>query len=384
MGRQKKQIRYWKKGRFIYYKTEDMETFKSTGETTKAMAERVVAKLIQSGTAGKVSKKLGDYAEPYFVWGSCPHATRLLAEGGHITERYCIQQRRWLVKYVLPSKLASKAITEIKRGDLVDFRTQLQHKGLSANNINSVMKALKVVLSEACFRQDITSNPATGMGVLRTHNKEAGIFSKAELVRLFKDPANSLLWQTQADYICFLIASLTGMRCSEILALKWGNVHLNDKYIHICEAWKNQSHTQLGLPKSYKTRDVLIHQFLLEQLTAYKNLTIYSQPDDFVVCRDDGTPYPVWTWNAVFKRALNGIGIKDSEIKQRHLKPHSFRHTINTILREHGIDPYVIRLMLGWGDDRIQRNYTHIDITRMIKEGNITDAVFADYKLLED
>lgn len=45
----------------------------------------------------------------------------------------------------------------------------------------------------------------------------------------------------------------------------------------------------------------------------------------------------------------------------RNLKPHSFRHSLNTILRDAGKDPAKIRAALGWEQERTQDGYTHFD-----------------------
>ena len=47
MGRYKKDVKYWNKGGYWYYKTRDMSGYMSTGEKNKTKAEAVVAKLRQ-------------------------------------------------------------------------------------------------------------------------------------------------------------------------------------------------------------------------------------------------------------------------------------------------------------------------------------------------
>ena len=383
MGRCKKDVKYWNKGGYWYYKTQDMTGYKSTGEKSKTKAEIAVAKLRQRNIAGKSNPLFKDYADPFFDWDRCPHATRLRAEGKHIGERYCSNERKWLIKYVLGSSLGKKHIADIRRGDLLDFRAKLQAKGVSGNNINNIMKAVKVIFSEAVYREDIPYNPADKLGTVKTNNREAGIFTEEELGLLFKNPDDSMLWHTPSDYICFLISASTGMRSGEVLALRWCNVHMKERYIHICEAWKDDNHTVSGLPKSYKVRDVVIPEYVVSRLMEYKQITKYGGDSDLVVCNDNGKPYTVWYWQKAFKTALYGIGITEEERVRRHLKPHSFRHTLNTLMRTKGINPAIIRLMLGWSDEDIQNNYTHFDVAKMVKHGEIIDAVFTEQKALQ-
>ena len=88
-----------------YFKIPEMKCFKSTGETSKAMAMRYAERVIAEKRAGKENPLFRDYAEPYFDWDRCPHATRLIAEGKNISERYCRNNRRLLEKYVFNSPL---------------------------------------------------------------------------------------------------------------------------------------------------------------------------------------------------------------------------------------------------------------------------------------
>ena len=68
MGRYKKDVKYWNKGGYWYYKTRDMSGYMSTGEKNKTKAEAVVAKLRQKNIAGNPNPLFKDYAEPFFDW----------------------------------------------------------------------------------------------------------------------------------------------------------------------------------------------------------------------------------------------------------------------------------------------------------------------------
>ena len=73
-----------------------------------------------------------------------------------------------------------------KRADIIDFRQDLLVQEISKNNINGTIKAIKVILAEAFYREDIPDNPASMVAKLNPNNKEAGTLTKEELVRLFK------------------------------------------------------------------------------------------------------------------------------------------------------------------------------------------------------
>ncbi len=46
MSRKKLPVKYWKNGKYWYFKIPEMKCFKSTGETSKAMAMRYAERVI--------------------------------------------------------------------------------------------------------------------------------------------------------------------------------------------------------------------------------------------------------------------------------------------------------------------------------------------------
>ena len=46
-------------------------------------------------------------------------------------------------------------------------------------------------------------------------------------------------------------------------------------------------------------------------------------------------------------------------VNPRNLRPHSFRHSLNTLLRDEGADPAKLREMFGWSNEAVQDGYTH-------------------------
>ena len=60
----------------------------------------------------------------------------------------------------------------------------------------------------------------------------------------------------------------------------------------------------------------------------------------------------------------------------RHLTPHSFRHTINTLVRNSGHDPAKIRAILGWIDEAIQDNYTHWNLDYLKAFADVVDEIW--------
>ena len=91
-----------------------------------------------------------------------------------------------LEKYVLTDRISHKAIEELTRGDIKDFKTRLKRRlGTKVNTANKVLGVLKTILKEAYLREDLQRDPTTGVGILKEKRKEAGIFTAEELRALF-------------------------------------------------------------------------------------------------------------------------------------------------------------------------------------------------------
>ncbi len=90
---------------------------------------------------------------------------------------------------------------------------------------------------------------------------------------------------------------------------------------------------------------------LTELLKEIHDLSIRIAPDDFVFGYDDGRMLGATWWLKRFDRGMTKAGI---DKKYRNLVPHSFRHTLNTLLLDSGHDPAKIRASLGWSQERIQ------------------------------
>jgi integrase len=126
----------------------------------------------------------------------------------------------------------------------------------------------------------------------------------------------------------FVVTAVTGMRIGEILALRWQDVDLDARKMTVRHnLWRGQ----LGTPKtkaSAKTRnlsDLLVTAFRIQRLKSR-----FTQPDDFVFARRDGSPYDRdWLRESVLYPALDAVGV---ERKSRQHGFHLFRHTCGSIL----------------------------------------------------
>jgi integrase len=190
-----------------------------------------------------------------------------------------------------------------------------------------VIDGVKVVLREAVIREELERDPTELVRRVRHKKRERGIFSVEELNRLFLDSGYGP-WKDSRDYTCFFLTAVSGVRRGELLVLRWRHINFTDQYLNI---------------------------------------------DDFLFCYDDGSRVGETWWRSRFQRALRRAQIEPGG---RWLTPHSFRHTINTIVRGSGHDPAKILPVLGWMDEEIQDNYTHWEAEHLRRWAEIVDDIW--------
>ncbi|MFE0304232.1 tyrosine-type recombinase/integrase [Bacillus altitudinis] len=70
------------------------------------------------------------------------------------------------------------------------------------------------------------------------------------------------------DYLCFVTLAYTGMRVSELLALKWTDIDFTKKAIRITKTYYNPNNVKTGYElKPIKMKQRLLYQVLSLQTT---------------------------------------------------------------------------------------------------------------------
>jgi integrase len=360
----------WKRGKVWYYKLPKIKHYLSTGQTTRRAAENYIVDILNK-ERGLVPcyYTFRKYTQPFFDWDRCPHIRRLREEGKSITRRHAKIQRQRLVKHILSDPFAYKRLSEITRADVLDLRSRLLTK-CSPATVNKALGIVKVIFQEAVYREEITRDPIAGVGRIKEHRKERGIFTVEELRELFPDLGLDP-WRDVHDYTCFYLAAVTGLRRGEILALRWRHIDFDRQVLTVSEVWKGGK--EIGPPKWDHNRLVPLSSRTIDKLLQLQTASIRLNPDDFVFCSDSGQRYGETWWRKRFCAAMDHAGI---DRQARHLTPHSFRHTINTLVRNSGHDPAKIRAVLGWMDEAIQDNYTHWGLDHLKAWADIVDEIW--------
>lgn len=216
--------------------------------------------------------------------------------------------------------------------------------GSSARSIRYALATVRQVFNYA-MREGLYNgpNPASGSKVLRPKedNKKTRYLSRDEADRLLK----ALAARSTDIHDMSLLSLYTGMRFSEVAALRWADVDLFQGVIML----KNT--------KSAKNRPAYITPEVKKMLTQRNQ----GKPEDLIFQRargDKSKPRPLIgnTYYHVVRDLFN----KDLTDKKLRVDFHTLRHTFASWLVEDGTDLYLVKELLGHSDLKITERYAHI------------------------
>lgn len=185
------------------------------------------------------------------------------------------------------------------------------------------MSYLSAVLAEAVDDELIPANPAAKVSkaIARQRKEDIDPFSAGELDQLLK----TVETPNQDHYSLFLLLARTGVRVGEALALQWGDVDFNGRFI---EVKRSRAKGRVSTRKSGKSRKVDMSPELTDSLKRHlveckkKGFALgLGDSPELVFTNEAGGPIDVDNWRRrVFNKAL-------SKAELRKIRIHDLRHT---------------------------------------------------------
>jgi integrase len=162
------------------------------------------------------------------------------------------------------------------------------------------------------------------------------------------------------DRLLVLLDVPTGLRVSELLALRWRDLDLEEKVIKLKNGiW----HQRLGEVKTPLSESQMpLDDEMINDLLRWRQLTPYAGDDDWIFAspRMEGRQ-PYWP-DALMKHIRKAA--KEAGIT-KHLSWHVFRHSFATLLHENGEDIKTVQRLLRHSTPKLAlQNYIHSVQTR--------------------
>lgn len=266
------------------------------------------------------------------------------------------------------------AIANIKASDVQRFFNS--KKSLSESMLHKLRITLNAIFEKAIDNDILYKNPCRSVVMPKSTAdvKEKHAYSDIE-ARALVDYS-----KTVESGNSTIILLKTGMRRGELLGLRWIDVDLENKLIHVRQAVKETSGSiEVGPPKTKTSiRDIPIDDETVEVLknipqrvTRYKgkkkNRVSYEVENKYVISDEKGNYVRPSNWvRRIYDITMDGFIKKNENILK--LTAHELRHTYGTLLYKGGTDIFTIQKLMGHSDIRITMGiYVHNDI-EMIKK----------------
>lgn len=254
-----------------------------------------------------------------------------------------VQHRSILHCHILPA-LGHIPLQKLTVRDVQQFVSQLQEE-LSAGRVRTVYNLLHKALKHAVNEDLLMSNVCEKVTLPRLETSERPVLTPLQaqqLVQAVKDHQLEAL---------FVVALTTGLRHGELRALKWRDLDLDQKALHVRHSASEISGygTVESEPKSRKSRrTVALHDFVIEVLKNHRIAQLELRLKVGRAWRDLDLVFPSKTGYYFSKGTIYRnfyMILKDADLPKIRL--HDLRHSAATILLAMGVHIKVVQEILG-------------------------------------
>ncbi len=261
----------------------------------------------------------------------------------HYRQRELIQDNTWKsysTKCGYESYLKNWIVPhwgECKLHEIKTIEVEMWLRGLSLAKSSSakIRNIFSVLFNHACRYDLFDRNPITLVRHSAKRRRIPDVLTVEEAQRLL-----SVLAVKERAMV--LIALGTGLRRSELFALKWKDVDFAAEHISVTRSIVNQV---VGICKTEASqKPVPLHSALAHALLVWRRQTSYRKREDWVFAGPQSQGrHPLWA-QAVMRYHI-GPAARKTELQKR-VGWHTFRHTYSTLLKLVGADIKVMQELL--------------------------------------
>ncbi len=316
---------------------------------SKKIGEKRLAKKVADQIDARL--KLGDYcmSEKRFV----EYAHTWITEHAptDYKESTLIDYKAILENYVLP-QFGNTSVAQINRLMVKKYLKQKVKDGISTHLADKIKAVISNVMNLAIDGGVITMNPTHRLGNIYGKSKlDSKGESSLKIDPLTRDELTLLLDTFRKHFPkhfpLVLTLSLTGVRLGEVLALKWGDIDFNSRFIDVQRSFSRGKF--LSTPKNGKSRRVDMSLQLTEILWRLKHerQKEFDEMPEWVFPNEVGKLINPNNWRRrIFNKALD-----IAELRQ--IKIHLLRHTYSSLLIQAGESLAYVRDQLGHSSIKI-------------------------------
>jgi integrase len=275
-----------------------------------------------------------------------------------IRESTYIEYCKLIKKHIIPG-LGHRKLQQLTIQHVDEFYTKKENERLSASTIRHMHAILRQALSYAVKNNLVTRNVCDYVSLPR--------IKRHEIQPLTVEQANEFLAAAKGHRLeaLFITAVLTGMREGELLALRWQDIHFEEKCLQVHRSvrfFPGRGPVE-GEPKTASSRrKIVLSPFLVDVLKQHRVHQLEArlqagktwEDHDLVFCNSCGGFTSPATLFDTFQKLLRNAGLP-------HMRFHDLRHSAATFLLAKGVHIKVVQELLGHSNILITLNiYSHV------------------------
>ncbi len=239
----------------------------------------------------------------------------------------------------------------LNRLEAEQYLTDSQNEGINVSSISRYISSLRSFYNFTVMEKICESNPFDDVELPKKPKKLPEFLDMEEVEKLLAAPDRSTqLGLRDAAMLELLYA--TGERVSEIINLKMEDLNLDEGYL-IC---MGKGSKQRLIPFGDQA-GVLIRRYIRESRPGFQKKGV----SEYLFLTTRGGPLSRKTFWKLMKDYRLKAGI------EKHVSPHTLRHSFATHLLQNGADLRSVQMLLGHSDISTTQIYTHINQQRMKK-----------------
>lgn len=332
----------YKRGRFWYYRTYTDDGRRTCGKTTgctvKSKAVLYCENLMKEGALYikppdsfiSIAKGFFDEGSPWYLDRCADTKDGRMPLAKNSLEVMRAALRNHILPYWSDFMIGSITLTDIKK-----WRSKLVASGLGVTTISTIVQCFKTVMAFSLQSGIIQSDPSVHLKGIKGDRKKKDALSIEDIVYVCRSVRHG-------EMMMVLVASVTGMRASEILAIRRETIF--DDHISVKDQLSRIKHEGLVLAptKNRESRDVPSCAPLRELLLSG--------------IQENGFCFKEYDYLSV-RRFISSMGRKDG----RNITFHSTRRFFNTYMLSKNVPPIKVAAVMGHsaGASKMQDLYSN-------------------------
>ena len=249
-------------------------------------------------------------------------------------------------KHIRDSDIGRMLISNIRAEHIQKLYNRLVDQEYSFSAINQIKTTIYGSLEQAVKNEMIERNPVKLVNLPKVDKKKARIAMTKEQQALFMEYAKDSYM-----YNLFALMLRTGLRVGEITGLKHTDVNRKQKVIHITRTmvYDHERGLYEDTPKTKTSiRDIPLTEDMLKLIDnqrVYWGVKKVESLERYIFTDYEGRPLPRSAVRNEIERLTNAIRRDGKEFPV--ISAHVFRHTFATRAIEHGMQPQILKTILG-------------------------------------